>query len=64
MTDLFGEVIKLERTVVMGKDYVVAEILIPKSLSFIGRERDEQIRFEDIHFGRVRLIQDDWRADV
>jgi hypothetical protein len=64
MTDLFGDIIKLERSSVMNKDYVIAQILIPKSLGFIGRSNENQIRFEDIHFGRVRLIQDDVVMDV
>jgi len=64
LTDLFGDIIKLERSSAMDKEYVIAQILVPKNLGFVGRPKDDQIRFEDIHFGRVRLIQDDMVMDV
>ena len=64
MTELLGDIIKLEKQTVQGREYVIAQILIPKNLGFVGRLGDDQIRFEDMHFGRVKLIQDDWQHDV
>ena len=64
MTEVLGDIIKLERSTIMSRDYVIAQILVPKNLGFVGRPGDDQIRFEDIHFGRVKLIQDDWQHDV
>jgi len=64
VTELLGDIIKLEKQTVQGREYVIAQILIPKNLGFVGRLGDDQIRFEDMHFGRVKLIQDDWQHDV
>jgi hypothetical protein len=65
MTQLFGDIIKLKRFYDPDQgDMVIATVVFPKSLKFLGKDKESQIRFEDLHFGRVRLIQDDVRDDV